>query len=349
MEIDELIIQVVESINYQENKLDYLWDERERIKLIFLEQVASNALDTHIAIMNQVLTDSLLNAMASMVDYYCMYCFLKMGAEKEKITKIQYRPMNNRALRTIKHNENKSLETIKLDFDKYITEISKKEISDISVHDYWSAFFGDAANRALFNAGITSERKFGFEHDIDGFKINKNVRKFHYYMQYLYCNRFFYSGVKYNIYFDVNNCLKHNIVPHVTPKLEKFGNEERAFLYMEFKNDSTVFLRDGLLKKIIDCDFNKMKEELEQLNSIETSVQSSLEQDWEMDNILKIDKGNGYISQDENTLYFFVDNVLIAKTRDATLVDVGISLKRTVFYLVKNIREGMSLELSEFD
>ena len=349
MDIDKLILQVKENIDYQEGKLAYLWSAREKTNLAFLEQAANHTLDPQNTAINQALTDSLLNAMASLVDYYCMYCFLKMGVEKENITTVQYRAMNNRALLFATPNKLTSLDSIRVSFDELITGISKKALTDISIHDYWPALFGDAATSALLKAGIVLEGKFKLSHDADGFKIDNKIRKFHCYMHRLYCNQFLCGGVKYSLFIEINNCLKHNIVPYVIPKLENFEDEGRAFSYIEFKNDNTVFLKPGLLKTLVDYDFDAMREGLEQVYSSKTSLRSDLERAWGMDDILRVDKGNGYLSQDENTLYFFIDNVLMAKTRDATFVDVGISLKRALGRLMEDIRWGMNLDMSEFD
>ncbi|MBP4001372.1 hypothetical protein [Pseudomonas koreensis] len=349
MDVESLILQIQENINYQEGKLAYLWGAKEKTNFTFLEQAANNILDPQNAAVNQALTDSLLNAMASLVDYYCMYCFLKMGVKEEQITKVQYRPMNNQALLAASSNKLTSLDLIRESFDRNITEISKRKLADISTNDYWPAIFGDAATSVLFKVGVVPGKKFELAHGVDGFEINSKVRKFHYYMHRLYCNQFLSGGVKYNLFIDINNCLKHNIVPYVTPKLESFAHEERAFSYIEFKNDNTVFLKPSLLKTLVDYDFDAMREGLEQVRASNTNLRSELEIAWGMDDILRVDKENGYLSQDEKTLYFFIDNILMAKTREATFVDVGISLKRALGRLMEDIRWGMGLDMSEFD
>ncbi|MBX8590244.1 hypothetical protein K5D56_12765 [Pseudomonas cichorii] len=347
--MENLILQVKENIDYQESKLAYLWSARDKTNLTFLEQAANLALDPQNTTINQALTDSLLNAMASLVDYYCMYCFLKLGIRKEQVTKVQYRPMNNQALLLTNPNKLSSLDSVKAHFDECVTGISKKALKDISMHDYWPAFFGDAASSALLKVGVISKKQFRLSYGADGFEIDNVIRKFHFYMYRLYCNQFFCGGVKYNLFIDINNCLKHNVVPYITSKFEVFKNEERAFSYIEFKNDSTVFLRPGLLKTLVDYDFDAMREGLRQVYSTKNGLRSDLERAWGMDGILRVDKGNGYLSQDENTLYFFIDNVLMAKTRDGTFVDVGISLKRALGRLMEDIRWGMNLDMSEFD
>ncbi|MBU1332605.1 MAG: hypothetical protein KJ884_07255 [Gammaproteobacteria bacterium] len=345
--MEAFILQIKENIDYQEQKLAHLWKARGKTNLLFLEQSANHTLDPENTAINQALTDSLLGAMASLVDYYCMYCFLKLGVKAEKITKVQYRQLNNQALLSAAAGKPASLDIFRKKFDEKITDISNKTLSEISPNDYWPALFSEAITSAISVAGIAACSEFS--HGENGFLIDSTVRKFHEYMYRFYCNEFFSYGVKYNLFIDINNCLKHNIVPYVTPKLEDFEGEARAYSYVEFKKDAAIFLKPGLLKTLVDYDFDAMQEGLKQVYHGATKHRSDLERSWGMSDILRVDKRNGYLSQDKNTLYFFIDNVLIAKTRDASYVDVGISLKKTLNRLLDDIRYGMNLDMSEFD
>jgi hypothetical protein len=349
MEINSLISQIKENIDYQEGKLAFLWSSRETTNLKFLQQSATQQeVDPENATVNQALTDALLNAMASLIDYYCMYCFLKMGVKKELITNVQYRPMNNYALLQAASFKASSLDVIKARLDEKLRDLSKLELNEICIHDYWPAFYGDAIASALAKTGIITSKKFEINFTKNGFEIDSSIRKYHHLMYRFYSNQHFYGGVKYNIYMDINNCLKHNIVPYVTPKFENYEGEMRAFSYVEFKKSNSLFLKQGLLKTLVELDFDILRDGLKQVCNSETRIRSELEVAWGMDDILRVDKRNGYLSDDQKTLYFFIDNILMAKTREATYVDVGISLKKTLGRLLEDMRLGMNLDLSEF-
>lgn len=349
MDIESLLLQIKENIDYQHEKLNFLWSTREPTNLKFLQQsTTQQKVDEENATINQALTDAILNAMASLIDYYCMYCFLKMGAKKELITNVQYRPMNNHALLQAS-SKVPSVENIRARLDEKLKELSKLEPGKINPHDYWPAFFGEAIASILAKTGVIESKKFEISYTQNRFKIDNSIRKYHYLMERLYCNQYFYSGVKYNIYIDINNCLKHNIVPYVTPKLESYEGEERVYSYVEFKNSNSIFLKPGLLKTLVELDFDTLRDNLSQVYNSETRTRSALEISWGMDDILRVDKHNGYLSEDKNTLYFFIDNILMAKTREALYVDVGISLKKTLAKLLSDIRSGINLDLSEFD
>ncbi len=355
MDMSGLIKQVEENIEYQVGKLSFLWGARDKTNDRLLEEAANQKVaDPENSAINQALTDAIMNSMASLIDYYCMYCFMKIGVKSDRILRVQYRPMNNHALSNASlfkevGLEKSSVKFIKSQFNSNITGLSGLDLASISIHDYWPAFFGDAISAALHDVRILSTKKFEYDYKDGEFKIDTSVRKYHCYMHRLYCNEHFYGGVKYSIYVDINNCLKHNIVPYVTPKLEMFGGEQRGFSYFEFKKDSSIFLKPGLLRDLVELDFDELRLSLEQVYSRKTTHRCSLEQEWEMDDIIKVDKGSGYISKDQNTLYFFIDNVLMAKSRDATFVDAGLSLKKTLSRLIDDIKWGMNLELSEFD
>ena len=168
-------------------------------------------------------------------------------------------------------------------------------------------------------------------------------------MQKFYCNGHFCNGTKYNIYIDINNCLKHNIVPYITPRLEIFEGEQRGFSYFEFNSNTSIFLKPGLLRDIIELDFEVLRESLQEIADSPTNIRSKLEKSWELDDILRIDKKSGYISDDKKTLYFFVDNVLMAKTYETTFIDAGLSLKKALGRLIVDIEDGIKLDLRQFD
>lgn len=353
-----LIQQIKDNIDHQIEKMEFLWKERSKKTLQLITEVANKKeISRENELANQALTDALLNSMASLIDYYYMYCFMKMGLKDENITKVQYRPINNNYMRfsSSYKEEGRDRPTMGFiieQFNKKITGLSNLELSAISslhLHDYWHAFFGEAISASLFEVDLLPEKKFKFEYTSEGFQINNLVKKYHLYMEAFYCNERYNNGAKYNIYLDINNCLKHNIVPHLQTKIISFNDEVRGFLHFNLKNEDSVFLKKGLLKSIVDLDFDELSKILENLSANETCSHQDPDIRLLIDNLLKVDKSNGYVSQDKGRLHFFVGDVLIEKSRDATFVDAAGSLRITLQCLIKDIKNGMELDLSEFD
>jgi hypothetical protein len=165
-------------------------------------------------------------------------------------------------------------------------------------------------------------------------------------MRPLFCNFANASGVKHNIYIDINNFLKHNAVPYLSSQIENFQGELRIFSYYEIKNSHSLFLKDGILKDLVTADFEVLKVslELKSSNSDNYGCLSELENAWGLGNILSVDRVNGYISQNKVFLYFYIDGVLIAKSRDATLVDADKSLWNALCELRREIDRGLKFE-----
>ncbi|MBB4822199.1 hypothetical protein HNP29_005613 [Pseudomonas alcaligenes] len=348
METNILVEEIKENIKYQEKKLNFLWGAREKTNQIFLNQAArEEEPDAENATMNQTFTDALLNSLASLIDYYYIFCFLKMGINEENITKIQYRPINNKALLSSSKFREKSVTQIKARVDSDFSSLAKLKASDFP-HEYWTVFHSEAIASILFNSGIKPEIIPQNFYTPSGLKIDSLIHKYHNHMQFFYCNRYFDHGVKYNIFLDINNCLKHNIVPYVRPSFENYDGEERAYAYIKIENKNSIFLKSGILKSLIEFDFDLMHDSLAQIHN-NTNIENKLEAYLEMNGILRIDMINGYLSKDQETLYFFIDNILMAKTKNAIYIDSYKSLKKTLSCLIGDIRLGMNLDLSEFD
>lgn len=355
MDMTTLTKQIEENIEYQISKLSFLWSARDKTNDQFLREAATQKNhEKENAVINQALTDSLLNSMASLIDYYYIFCFIKMGANSNSITRVQYRAFNNKLLSSTTqfkepNKKDTSLAFISESFNDHLANLKKPEYDECNINDSWAAFFGDAISAHLFDAKLLTEKKFEFQYTEDGLTINTLVQKYHCYMQKFYCNGHFCNGTKYNIYIDINNCLKHNIVPYITPRLEIFEGEQRGFSYFEFNSNTSIFLKPGLLRDIIELDFEVLRESLQEIADSPTNIRSKLEKSWELDDILRIDKKSGYISDDKKTLYFFVDNVLMAKTYETTFIDAGLSLKKALGRLIVDIEDGIKLDLRQFD
>ena len=165
-------------------------------------------------------------------------------------------------------------------------------------------------------------------------------------MHPFFCNIYSNAGVKHSIYIDVNNFLKHNAVPYITPHIESFEGEKRIYSYFEIKNEHHLLLKDGILRDIVGTDFEELKINLDSRhrNRNSSGYLCDLEKTWGLGNILTLDPINDHISKDNKTLYFFIDKVLIAKNNEATLIDAGDSLLMVLRILKREIDTGMGYE-----
>lgn len=349
--------QAERNIHYKISKLEALCSARRKTNEKYLHELLqlNSSIDQENATLNQAFTDAILNSMASLIDYYCIYCLIRVGVPEEKITRIQYRSLNNKFLIdssgfSKKIKESPSIDALRKVFDIEISSCCGLEIKDINVHDYWICFLGDAISTTLHEYAITNDKRMKLIFDsVEGrFKIESVVRQYYFYMRFLFCNHSNNAGAKYSIYIDINNFLKHNSVPYLTTKIESFEDEQRAFTYLEIKNHDRIFFKNGILKSIIEIDFDTLKKDLELKHSHQENYDflCPLEEDWGLGRILKTDTQNGYISKDKATLYFFIDGILMAKNRESTLVDADLSLIGVLRELIREIKQGMKLDFS---
>ncbi|WP_460418985.1 hypothetical protein [Pseudomonas sp. microsymbiont 2] len=356
-----LMQQVETNIEYQLEKLKLLWGSKEQAQTQVLDEILKKGqATTYSETVNQALTDTVLNSMASLLDYYCIHCFLRMGGDSSTVTKIQYRPINNHLLRRKSQfkrgkHEVLTLAEVKARFDANVEALSGLRLEEIDLHNYWHCFFADVNSSLLFDVGLVEKPVFEFSYDEaeKAFEIDKVLCKYHCLMERFYCNAHFYGGVKYGIYIDLNNCLKHNIVPYTKPQLEYFaadgGTEGRAYFYFELANHDSVFLKPGLLKDIVDAEYDDVRASLIEKAEGLNNTTCALERDWEMPQIIRVDLQNGYIHEKEEKLFFMVDGVLMAKTRDKTYVDAAISFKQVLAALIRDVETGMQMDTSPFD
>jgi hypothetical protein len=349
--------KIEENIKYQFSKIYFLIGERNKTTSHLMKEIfEKKEPDSTNMTINQVLTDAIINAMASLIDYYHIYCFIKIGLKIERITEVQYSPVSNYALRSsssfkTNNKDFPTLDFIREQFNKKIAEACKKDMNDIHktfLHEYWYAYFGEAISSILSKLGLTAN-KFNLNFESNTFTIDKKIKKFHHYMDIFYCNEFSQNGVKYNIYIDINNCLKHNIVPYVKMNIRSFENEERGYLYFEINKEDVYFLKRGILKSIVELSFDETRNILNLINQGESSTNSNEDLRWIINNLFTIDKENGYMNKEKDRLIFFVGNVLIEKSIDATYVDAAGSLKITLGNLIDDINRGIGLDMSEFD
>lgn len=347
-----LIKEFEENISYQFEKIEILYSARNETNITYLNETLhpTQNIDKRNATLNQAYSDALLNSLASLIDYYCILCMLKIGMPPSKIRKVQYRSINNKfILDKLKSTsiDKKSISIQELK-DIYDSDFSKIHTSkNINYRDYWIGFLGNAISSSLNEYGV-SAKEFTLAYDVheERLDINADIKKYFSYMHPFFCNMYNNSGVKHSIYIDVNNFLKHNAVPYITPHIESFENEKRIYSYFEIQNEHHLLLKDGILKDIVGIDFEKLKLNLDSkfCNSNNYDYLCGLEKTWELGRILTLDRTNGHISKDKKTLYFFIDNVLIAKNHHVTLIDADDSLLMVLKVLKREIYNGLGYE-----
>lgn len=350
MNPEEITEEIKINIHYKIKKIEALCKQRGIKKTNHINEILYPAkkINEENSILNQALSDAILNSMASLIDYYCIFCMLKIGIPKDKIRKIQYRPINNKFLieKSTLTNQEKKKATIETLKNRFNVELSKiPEAQKIKAHEYWIGFLGSAISHALKDYGALDSSQFELVfRDSEGrLEINQKVEKYYFYMRPLFCNPANSSGVKYNIYIDINNFLKHNAIPYLSTRIETLQGEHRAFSYFKINKNHNNLLKDGILKNLVTISFEELKANLESKshNRADDEYLCELERAWGLGRILTIDHTNGYIDSKKDLLHFYIDDVLISKGKSATLIDANKSLLNTLHKLIIDIKCGL--------
>ncbi|MGU9849512.1 hypothetical protein ACU680_01740 [Pseudomonas koreensis] len=347
----KIVDDVEQNVKYQIKKIHEIFEARQTTNFQYLNEFLhpSKKIDEKNSVLNQALSDSLLNSMATLIDYYSICCMLKLGAAESKITKVQYRSLNNAFLiakSTYLDKSEKGLATIDTLYTRYKSKLSEdSKLKSLNGHDHWLGFLGDAICHSLKEYGALEKSEFELCYDEEEgrLKIDPKVEKYYFYMRPLFCNPANPSGLKHNIYIDINNFLKHNAVPYLSTKVEMFEGEGRIFSYFEIKNEHVGFLKDGILKDLAICDFEELKcaLELKKSKQDDWDYLCDLERKWGLGRVLTLDPVNGYIGKDRESLYFYIDSVLLAKSKNAILVDAEKSFFTVLQELKREIKRGL--------
>lgn len=319
----------------------------------FFQNFEKSCHDRELKILDQALIDAILNSMATLIDYYCIYCMMNIGIDDELIRKVQYSAIGKRFLiRNIKIKKGERdifpLGIFEEKYKEWLSETCKVDAREVIPQDYWIGYLADAISAILKKYGIsTSKEKFNVDPKNNHLIFDKRISYYHHYMKFLYCNPACNTGVKYNIYIDLNNYLKHNSIPRVMHKIEKFEapEEYRIYYFFEIANCKSIFLKDGFLRDILEMDFDCLHENLKFKATHGIHELCTLEKQWEILSIISIDKNNGFISKDGGTLSFFLDQVLIEKTKKSIFIESGSSLKLVLRELKENICGNLRLNL----
>lgn len=345
MNTQDLISNLESNIQYKFKKIEVLYRQRCKTNHKYLNDCLSFGVknDEGNSILNQALSDAILNSMASLIDYYCICCMLKIGVAEDKVRKIQYRSLSNSFL--IDKSSLSKSEKLTATVDTLQSDLRAKlsvfpNVESVNVNDYWTAFLGDAISFTLKEYGILERSAFEFKiNELKGrLEIDPRVEKYFYYMQPLFCNAASRLGLKHSIYIDINNFLKHNAVPYLSPQIERFGVEQRIYSYFEIKSAQSVFLKEGILKDLVAFSFDEVKSNLKMKQSKEDNYDlCQLEERWGLGAILTIDRTNGFISSNKEFLHFYIDEILIAKSENALLIEADECLWAAVLELHREL------------
>lgn len=353
MKSENLISDIEKNVRYQIKKVNALFQKRHKTNVQYLNEYVNpgQKLDEDNAILNQAISDALLNSMASLIDYYSICCMLKLGVTEEKIKKVQYRSLSNSFIieKASASKFEKDSTTIDTILKQYAEATEKnKNFKSLIGDDYWIGFLGKAISHTLKEYGALEDSTFelAYDEEEDRIKVNPKVEQYYFYMRPLLCNAATSMGLKHNIYIDINNFLKHNAVPYLTNNIEKFTGEERIFSYFEVRNDHSSLLKEGVLKDILLSDFLDLKDSLKskQMNEENYEFLCSLEKKWGLGRVLTLDLVNGYIGPNNDILYFYIGGVLMAKTKTAIWVDADKSFFTALQELRREIDRGLNFK-----
>ncbi|WP_046071944.1 hypothetical protein [Pseudomonas synxantha] len=94
-------------------------------------------------------------------------------------------------------------------------------------------------------------------------------------------------------------------------------------------------------------DFERLRKNLKVLHTDKKNYTFEIEKELGIDKVITTDSENGYISDGE--LCFYIDNVLMRKSHDATYIEAGINLKLVLGRLITDIEQGIRLKFSELE
>ncbi|MGN5151471.1 hypothetical protein ACTG23_16795 [Aeromonas enteropelogenes] len=331
----EIINLITDSIHYQLKKIDFLLKIKNNNHNYYVHRSIGRDGRESMSSQNdytmQFTTDALLNAFSSLVDYYFVHFNLRLGANIEKIKNIQHNRMDNSFLRH-SYRPIKNISSIeKLIEDVKRTEVNGIQISELfknekkHLHDVRQCIYLHAICKQLNNAGIKIDEKcLSLQKNSCGeiiFCVDERVRKYYEYMERFFCNKIDDFGAGPSIYLDLNAYLKHNSIPYISIAAEPIEcNREIAYTCFEIPKCSTELLRKGgILSIVANADFDTLHSFLTTKDKDDSNFKSCGLTD--IKNLFTLDKKNGVLSHDNNKLYFFVDQVLFIKTREATLID----------------------------
>ncbi|RRO10838.1 MULTISPECIES: hypothetical protein [Pectobacterium] len=347
--------KIEENIFYTRRKIDYLMKTREEELIRFYNaHLRSNYVNYPLPEESQILSDAILQSFATLIDYYFIWVALKLGCEIESIKEVQYNSFSDRKFihtySEIKKIQFNDFGEVKKEIENELVKISGLECSEIDISRYWSFICKYAICSEMKKWGRDFKNLIQeTESDCDNI-VNDKVYQYYHYLSFFFCYSCGLEGARYNIYFSLNNYLKHNTVPNILPKVLTFDEERRIYSYFEIKNDYSYFLRDGLLKDILLCDFEKLKTTLDSKSLYkkrEIEHEEVYEDPLSFHNLISVDVKNGHFNESDGLLFFFIDGVSFVKTKTSILIDAHYSLNKTTNDVFDRIESCMKLKFHD--
>ncbi|EMA2156259.1 hypothetical protein ACJLW5_003203 [Enterobacter hormaechei] len=342
MDNEYMYQEAIGNIKYQAHKITYLANGFNASLIdainLFLKSGNNNVnpVDNDVFFKAQVNADSLLNAYASLIDYYYIAIAIKMNAPLDVINSVQYKKITNELIAK-KESWSKYLQHLK----PILEEKFEPE------NDIWNEFYfmwGGVFKQELVKWRVLKTEDPAFsELTKENGKIdilpNEVVLEYYRLTHFLYCNRTG-SGHKYNIYLELNNYLKHNRYPLVKYETQRLKDGDYAYAFYTIHQNEYHLLKAGIIRTFAEIDFDTLKEGLKHCYE-NRGVISSLEMEIGLP-IINVDRANGYESN--SCLYFQLDGVLMSRSVDSISVNAH-SLFSVSGSLLREISNALDCKL----
>ncbi|MCD6619541.1 hypothetical protein [Aeromonas veronii] len=333
------IDDVLNSIEYQNRKISTLIKIRQEYMNLFL---TSHALEQKSEQLNdlknisQILHDGLLNAFASILDYYNIAFMLRLGAPFDKISKVQHQRITNEKL--MRQSGKNDIESFLGDLNVQLKSNNtlKVLLNNDNLWEYRYYLYGDLISKYLKHIGVVATNHQPYQVKGDQIIFCEIIKDYLNYTRGFFCTKLDTYGVGFNIYLDINNFLKHNTVPFFTPHIETFDNEEtRVYAYFKIEKSQYIYLNNGIVKHFASYDFDKLRACLQEKES--GAYTTAVEDEIGLPGILTVDNKNGFENKNENGIYFYLDDVLIMRERNSIFIDSMSSLVKVYHRLWREI------------
>lgn len=333
------IDDALNSIEYQNRKILTLIKIRQEyvdrfLKLHALELESEQIND--LKNISQIFHDGLLNAFASILDYYNIAFMLRLGAPFDKIQRVQHKRFTNSSLLNgdEKTDINSALNKLNRKLKK--NDALKTLLDDKKTWEYRYYLYGNLISNHLKKIGIVDSNYQPYYIKDSQVIFNDIIKDYFNYTGQFFCTKLDPYGVSYNIYLDINNFLKHNTVPFFTPHIESFDNQEaRAYAYFKIEKSQYCYLNDGVIKYFASYDFDKLTACLQEKER--GTYTTAVEDEIGLPGILSVDNKNGFENKKEKRIYFYLDGVLIMRERNSIFIDSMSSLVKTYNRLWREI------------
>jgi hypothetical protein len=286
------------------------------------------------------LADAILAAMSSLTDYYAMLCAIRIGIPEQNITLVQHDWIKRPFLSSKKADSEKK--EPRDAFKEFLAAYKEKwkEYSDTDRPGFWLELHAASIEERLKKLGV----KLIGEHEknLPGWPL-KQVSTYFHYIQPLISNAFTGEGLRYQLYSEINNVIKHNInqLPRITA--ETFDSDQHWYTYIEISESNRPFLKEGVLRRLLSIDFDQLRTWLSEHQHARPDI-CPIAQHLGIGARITIDTENGISSPDQATLYFLIDTVLVGKRRDGILIEAGKTLSGTAAMLCDTVLRGPAME-----